>query len=110
MMWLVMALWPQPAHSVVGAPLYVSRSRPMWLWPFADGFSAVAVAVWPSSPESWLVPLVDPRDADSFRRRPSSGGVSLAWIWLASTRGVFSGAWGSRFCLRLSLSLMCWLL
>src|SRR5258708_36692107 len=82
----------------------------MWLWPLVDGFSAVAVAVWPSSPELWLVPLVDPRDADSLRRRPSSGGVSLAWIWLASTRGVFSGACGSRFCLRLSLSLVSWLL
>src|SRR5437660_4248162 len=30
-MWLVIELWPQPAHSVVAAPLYASRGRPMWL-------------------------------------------------------------------------------
>src|SRR6202165_2705160 len=30
-MWLVIELWPHPAHSVVAAPLYASRGRPMWL-------------------------------------------------------------------------------
>src|SRR6202158_2351999 len=30
-MWLVIELWPHPAHSVVTAPLYASRGRPMWL-------------------------------------------------------------------------------
>ena len=30
-MWLVMELWPHPAHNVVGAPLYTSRARPMRL-------------------------------------------------------------------------------
>src|SRR5207245_9959529 len=27
-MWLVIELWPQPAHSVVAAPLYASRASP----------------------------------------------------------------------------------
>ncbi len=29
--WFVIELWPQPAQSVVGRPLYVSRGRPMML-------------------------------------------------------------------------------
>src|ERR1700716_2654033 len=95
MMWLVMALWPQPAHSVVGPPLYSSRVRPMWLWPLTPGWDSLAATAGTLSPLSWLVPLVGPRAADSSRLRPSSGTVASAWIWLASTRGTLSGTLGS---------------
>src|SRR5579883_2459075 len=98
MMWLVMALWPQPAHSVVAEPLYTSRSRPKRLEPETVVRGAVATAPpWPLPFPStgWLVPEVEPAEAWlTARFWPSFGGTSSGPICAESTRGVLLGSCG----------------
>src|SRR5579862_4508732 len=95
-MWLVMALWPQPAHRVVGEPLYTSRSSPIRFAPVTVVRGAVATAPWPLPlplPDTgWSVPLVDSAEAWLMARfSPPDGGISSMPTWAESTRGVFSG-------------------